>query len=154
MKSLAKSLLILLACLSLEAFAAGALKDNLKIEGGDFVASFPGQRGAGVSEFAIVNTGPADKLVGATSDLAKRIEFARLYMDGTQLKQETFTSIDIPANGKYEFKKGGTGLYLLTLTGPLVAGEKVPVKLQFENAGEVQIFFPIKERPPLPVKAN
>jgi copper(I)-binding protein len=44
----------------------------------------------------------------------------------------------IPANARFELKPGGAHLMLVNPKAPLTAGQRVPVVLKFENAGEVK----------------
>jgi hypothetical protein len=48
-------------------------------------------------------------------------------------------SVDVPANGQAELEPGGLHIMLIGLTGDLEAGEKLPLTLEFENAGKVQV---------------
>jgi len=48
-------------------------------------------------------------------------------------------SIEVPANGQVDLKPGGLHIMLIGLTGDLVAGEKIPLTLEFENAGKIQV---------------
>jgi copper(I)-binding protein len=47
--------------------------------------------------------------------------------------------LTIPAGGKLEMKPGGTHLMLMGLTGPLKAGESLPLTLTFEKAGAATV---------------
>ena len=55
-------------------------------------------------------------------------------------------AMDIPANGELTLKPGGYHVMLIGLNRPLVAGEKLPIKLKFEKAGEVTIDAKIKDK--------
>jgi copper(I)-binding protein len=41
------------------------------------------------------------------------------------------------------FAPGGLHLMIIGLTGPLVQGDKVPVMLKFEKAGEISVSFDV-----------
>lgn len=98
----------------------------------------PGQTGQMTGAFMeIKNKGAADKLVSASSDVAKATELHMTQMkDGTMAMRQT-SSMDIPADGELKLKPGGYHIMLIGLNRPLVAGEAVPIKVKFEKAGEV-----------------
>jgi hypothetical protein len=48
---------------------------------------------------------------------------------------------DIPANGSFELKPSGAHLMFMDIKQPFKEGEKVPVTLRFEKAGEVKVEF-------------
>ncbi|MBM3366878.1 MAG: copper chaperone PCu(A)C [Betaproteobacteria bacterium] len=82
-----------------------------------------------------------DKLVGASSLAAMRIEMhVHLHEDGV-MKMREVPGYDIPAGGSFELKPGGAHLMFMDIRRPLKEGEKVPVRLKFEKAGEVDAEF-------------
>ena len=56
---------------------------------------------------------------------------------------ERVKGYDIPAKGSFELKPNGSHLMLVDLKRPLKEGEKVPVVLKFEKAGEVEVEFQV-----------
>jgi len=48
-------------------------------------------------------------------------------------------AIEVPAGGEVALEPGGYHIMLIDLAKPIEAGDTVPVTLQFENAGEVQV---------------
>ena len=83
--------------------------------------------------------GSADKLVGASSPAADHVELHVMSMDNGVMRMREVKSFDVPARGELTLKPGGNHLMFLGLKQPFKAGEKVPVKLRFEKAGEVQV---------------
>ena len=53
-------------------------------------------------------------------------------------------AIDIPAHGQLTLEPGGYHVMLINLTKPLVAGDRLPLTLQFEHAGQMDITVKIK----------
>jgi copper(I)-binding protein len=49
----------------------------------------------------------------------------------------------VPAKGSFELKPGGAHLMFMDLKAPLKEGDKVPVTLKFEKAGEVKTEFAV-----------
>jgi hypothetical protein len=50
---------------------------------------------------------------------------------------------DVPAKGTFELKPGGAHLMFMDIRQPFKEGDKVPVKLRFEKAGEVSAEFQV-----------
>jgi hypothetical protein len=57
------------------------------------------------------------------------------------MKMREVPGYDIPAGGVFELKPGGPHLMFMDIRRPFKEGEKVPVKLKFEKAGEVGADF-------------
>lgn len=83
----------------------------------------------------------ADKLVGASSPAAARVETHVHIHEGGVMKMREVSGFDIPAGGAFELKPGGAHLMFMDIRRPFKEGEKVPVKLKFEKAGEVDAEF-------------
>ncbi len=86
-------------------------------------------------------SGAPDRLVGASSPAAARVELHVHIKDGNVMKMRQVSGYDVPANGSFELKPGGAHLMFLQIARPFKEGDKVPVKLRFENAGEVSAEF-------------
>lgn len=97
-------------------------------------------RAAGVF-FTIDNVGLADRLVSASSPAAQTVEIhTHIHgADGTTSMQRLPAGQLIPADASVEFVPGGLHIMLIGLTGPITEGQRVPLALQFERAGQVQI---------------
>lgn len=83
----------------------------------------------------------ADKLVGASSPAAARVETHVHLNEGGVMKMREVSGYDIPAGGTFELKPGGAHLMFMDIRRPFKEGETVPVKLKFEKAGEVSAEF-------------
>ena len=81
----------------------------------------------------------ADRLVGATSAAAARVETHVHIRDGDIMRMREVKGYDVPANGRFELKPGGAHLMFVDLKAPFREGERIPVVLKFQNAGEVKI---------------
>jgi copper(I)-binding protein len=82
-----------------------------------------------------------DKLVSASSPAAARVETHVHIHEGGVMKMREVPGYDIPAGGEFELKPGGAHLMFMDIRRPFKEGEKVPVKLKFEKAGEVDAEF-------------
>ena len=103
-------------------------------------ATAPGQP-VGGAYLTLDNKGPAgDRLLGASAvAVAERVEIHSMTMEGDVMRMRSLGSIDLPAGRGVALKLGGTHLMLMGLKAPLKAGEKFPLKLRFEKAGEVEV---------------
>ena len=102
-------------------------------------ATAPGARVA-AGYMVIRNQGAAaDRLVGASSPAAERIETHISVRDGEVMRMREVKAYDIPAKGSFELKPGGAHLMFVDLKAPFREGERIPVVLKFQNAGEVKI---------------
>jgi copper(I)-binding protein len=57
------------------------------------------------------------------------------------MKMREVPGYDVPAKGEFELKPGGAHLMFVQIKRPFKEGEKIPVKLKFEKAGEVSAEF-------------
>lgn len=103
-------------------------------------ATAPGAKVAG-GYMVIRNAGAADRLVSASSPAAAKVELHVHLNDNGVMKMREVPGYDVPANGAFELKPGGAHLMFMDIRRPFKEGEKVPVKLKFERAGEVDAQF-------------
>ena len=61
--------------------------------------------------------------------------------EGGVMKMRVVPGYDVPAKGSFELKPGGAHLMFMDIKRPFKEGEKLPVKLKFEKAGEVGAEF-------------
>jgi periplasmic copper chaperone A len=101
----------------------------------------------GVAYFIVRNTGAsADTLVAASTPAAARVEFHQTTFDGGMARMRPLREIAVPANGVVAVAPGGIHLMLVDLRGPLAAGTRVPLVLEFRNAGRVEIRLTVESR--------
>lgn len=112
-----------------------------------WVAVTPNGATVGAGYMTISNVGPADTLVSASSPRAQSVELHEMSMDGNVMRMRPVASFTVPADGAVSLTPNGLHLMLTGLSGPLVAGESVPVTLTFERAGAIEISLPVRERP-------
>lgn len=103
----------------------------------------PGGAKLGVGYLAIVNIGnKADRLLGATSPIAERVEIHLTSMDGGIMKmRKVEDGVEIKPQEVTEFKPGGLHLMLIGLKQQIVKGAEFPVRLTFKGAGEIDLVF-------------
>jgi copper(I)-binding protein len=106
-------------------------------------ATAPGAQVAG-GYMLIRNSGAAgDRLVAASSPVAGRIELHVHINDNGVMKMREVPGYDVPAKGSFELKPGGAHLMFMELKRPFKEGDKLPVKLKFEKAGEIAAVFQV-----------
>lgn len=91
----------------------------------------------GVAYLTIQGGDVADRLLSVTSPRAAKVELHSMEMQGTVMRMRAIDAVEVPANGKVALVPGAPlHLMLLGLTGPLKAGERVPLVLRFAKAGD------------------
>ena len=81
-----------------------------------------------------------DALLSASSPAADRVEIHSMSMEGDVMKMRAVDSVMIKSGEKITMQPGqGYHLMLMGLKKPLKAGEKIPVTLNFRDAGKVKI---------------
>ena len=101
-------------------------------------ATPPGAKtGAGFMQ--LKNAGAADRVVGASSPVAGRVEMHITVREGDVMKMREVKGFDVPAKGSFELKPGGAHLMLMDLKRPIRKGEKVPLTLKLEKGGELKL---------------
>ena len=127
-----KTTLLLLAFIAAPAMAQVTVTDAWTR------ATAPGAKIA-AGYLTIKNAGKTpDKLVSASSPAAGKVETHVTVKDGDVFRMREVKGYDIPAGGSFELKPGGAHLMLMDVKAPLKEGDKVPLTLRFEHAGEVK----------------
>jgi copper(I)-binding protein len=122
-----------------------------EVKVGDIVISQPWSRAAPAgadlasSYLTIENKGSAaDRLVGASTDIAEKIEIQQTSMaGGATSAQPVEKGLGISPGDKVVLAPGGYKLALMKLKSALKKGTKVPMTLEFEKAGKVTVAFDV-----------
>lgn len=85
-----------------------------------------------------------DRLISADSSIADITELHAHMHEGDVMRMVKVEAIDVPAHGQLTLEPGGYHIMLIDLKKPLVAGEQLPLTLQFEHAGQVDVIVDIK----------
>lgn len=86
------------------------------------------------------NTGKeADRIIGASSPAAARVELHTMAHEGGVMKMREVTGLEVPAKKRVELRSGGSHLMLVGLRKPLVKGQRVPLTLHFERGGDLHV---------------
>ena len=133
-----KYLVVLLSLVSTSVFS------QVEVENAWSRATPPGAKVA-AGYLTIRNKSAApDRMVGASSAAAARVETHVMEMQGQIMRMREVKGYDVPAKGSFELKPGGPHLMLVDIKRPLKEGEKISIVLRFQNAGEIKIDFEVK----------
>ena len=117
-------------------------------------ATAPGAK-VGAGYFTIRNQSAApDRLVGASSPAAARVETHVIEKQGEILRMREVKGYEVPAKGRFELKPGGPHLMLVDIKAPLKEGDRVPLTLKFEKAGEVGVQLRVERLGVTPSKGH
>lgn len=116
---------------------------DLSFEGAFSRATLPNAPVAGAF-LTITNSGPDDRLIGAQTTAAGRVEIHEMTMEGDVMKMRPLAEgLALPAGETVELAPGGYHLMLMDLAAPLVEGQTAEITLTFENSGEITLPFAI-----------
>jgi len=135
---------ILLTSLVLAGAALAAHAHSFKV--GDIAighpyarATAPGQPTGG-AYLRVENRGAqGDRLVSASADVSRSVELHEMKMDGDVMRMRPVAAVEVPAGQSVVLEPGGVHIMLLGLKAPLKEGDRFPLTLKFEKAGEVKV---------------
>ena len=107
----------------------------------------PGGAKVGGGYLTVDNKGSAaDKLIGGSSPAAGKVEVHEMAMNnGVMTMRPVKDGLSIPAGKSVTLSPGGYHLMLMDLKAPLKKGDKIPVTLKFEKAGNVNITLDVRD---------
>jgi copper(I)-binding protein len=138
-------LALLLALVALPALAMDYKVGALEIRQ-PWARATPPTAQTGGGFLVVTNTGTApDRLIGAKSPVAERVEVHEMKMDGNVMRMRPVENgIEIPPGGSVELKPGGLHVMFTGLKAPFTKDAKVPLTLIFEKAGSVDVELPVE----------
>lgn len=139
MKMLKSFLVASLALAAMSSFA------QVKIEGAWARPTVQGQQAGG--GYLSITSAAADRLLGGSTQVAQQFELHTMAMRGDVMEMRQVDAIELPAGKKVELKPGGLHVMFIGLKAPLKVGDKVPVTLKFEKAGELKVDFAVTNKP-------
>ena len=94
----------------------------------------------------IANSGSReDRLLSGATPVAAEVQLHTMTMDGGIMRMRQVTDgIAIPAKGSVELKPGSYHIMFMGLKRQLHQGERVPVTLRFQRAGNVTVQFAVQ----------
>ena len=123
-----------------------------EVKAGDLVISqawsraTPGGAKIGGGYLTIENKGSApDRLTGGSSEVAGKVQLHEMAMnDGVMKMRPLDKGLTIEPGKTVKLAPGGHHLMLVDLKRPLKQGEQVPITLEFEKAGKVNLTLDVQ----------
>ena len=151
-KKLSASITRAIACATMLACFLAAPARAEEVKAGDLVITqawsraTPGGAKTGGGYLTIENKGSApDRLIGGSADVAGKVELHEMSMKGGVMTMRPLDKgLTIEPGKTAKLAPGGLHLMLEDLKGPLKQGDKVPVTLEFEKAGKVQVSLDVQ----------
>ncbi|TBU98516.1 copper chaperone PCu(A)C [Stutzerimonas kirkiae] len=99
--------------------------------------------------FTVHNNGNApDRLLGASSPAAGKAELHEHRHAGDMMKMQQVQNVTIPAGDTVKFEPMGYHVMLFDLKQQARAGERFPLTLKFEKAGDIQLEVAVQQEAP------
>jgi copper(I)-binding protein len=94
----------------------------------------------------IENKGTApDRLIGGSADIAGSVQVHEMSMDKGVMKMRPLEKgLAIEPGKTVKLAPGSYHLMMMDLKSPLKKGDKLPITLEFEKAGKVQVFLDVE----------
>ncbi len=137
-----------LASLALQARAHDFKLGALRIDHPYAVPTPPGARTGAAYLRTLRNTGDQpDRLIGASAPAAASVEIHRSIVDASQvMRMRAVDGIDLPPRSELQLRHGGEyHLMLIDLKSPLRNGDRFPLTLRFEKAGEREVMVWVQQ---------
>ncbi|MBC8055378.1 MAG: copper chaperone PCu(A)C [Rhizobiales bacterium] len=106
-------------------------------------ATVPGQPTGG-GYLKLDNKGRDDKLLSARAAVSASVELHSMRMEGDVMRMRQVEGIALPAGQKVALEPGGLHIMFVGLKAPLKVGDKFPMTLKFEKAGEVEVIVNVE----------
>jgi copper(I)-binding protein len=124
-------------------YAAEPAPQTVTVSGAWARATPPGMSVAAV--YLALTGGPrADRLVGAETPRAAMAQIHVVSEAAGMARMRPTEGVDVPAHATVALAPQGTHIMLMDLPRPLVAGERFPLTLQFEQAGKIGVSVEVR----------
>lgn len=107
-------------------------------------ATPPGARSAAVY-LSLASVSSADRLLGGSSSAAREVQIHTHIHDQGMMRMEQIESLLVEPGETINLRPGADHLMFIGLKQPLVAGQQIDLKLEFEHAGSVEISVPVRD---------
>jgi hypothetical protein len=85
-----------------------------------------------------------DRLVGSSSPVAEQAQLHMHIMDGGVARMRPADAVEVAPGAPTVLEPGGLHIMLIGLRQKLAPGDRVPLTLVFEHAGEITIEVPVR----------
>jgi copper(I)-binding protein len=96
----------------------------------------------------------ADRLVGAATPRAAMTQIHVVSAAEGMARMRPTAGVDVPARKSVVLAPQGTHIMLMDLPRPLVAGERFPLTLQFQQAGRIDVSVEVRAPDTVPPPAH
>jgi periplasmic copper chaperone A len=135
---------LLLTFAALVAISQMARAGSLEIEGA-YARATIGMAKTGAVYLSVVNNGRSpERLRGATAPVAKQAQLHLHAMKGDIMTTAQVKCLVIPAGGRITMAPGGLHIMLIGLASPLTEGQRFPLRLSFDGAGDIVVDVAVK----------
>lgn len=101
----------------------------------------------------VINAGDeADRLIGASTPAAGRVEIHTMTMENDVMKMRKIEGLDVPAQGTLDLAPKGNHLMLLDVKRAFRQGDMIPLTLEFEKAGKVDVELKVEAPGTIPAR--
>jgi copper(I)-binding protein len=106
----------------------------------------PGAAKISAGYMTLINKGPlSDRLLGAASPLAEKVQFHKETEESGVSRMRQVQAVEIQPGGKVVFKPGELHMMILGLKRPLREGDSLPLTLQLEKAGNIDVSLTVEK---------
>jgi copper(I)-binding protein/putative copper export protein len=107
--------------------------------------AMPGGLGTGAGYMVIMNHQQSDdRLIAVSSPWAEHVSLHESKMEGGMSRMKDVAALTIPAGGQVVLSPGKYHLMFTGLYAPFVAGDTVPLTLEFERAGRLEVTLSVR----------
>jgi copper(I)-binding protein len=100
----------------------------------------------GAAYMTLRNNGASvDRLMSATTPVADQVQLHKVTEDNGVSRMREVHNVELEPGAKIVFKPGEMHMMLVGLKQPLVEGQALPLTLQFERAGNIEVTVPIEK---------
>jgi copper(I)-binding protein len=125
--------------LGVEAHAQTSVASAIMIDQ-PWARATPGGAKTGAAYMTVRNNGAsADRLLGATTLVADKVQFHQETNDGGVSRMREVPSVNVEPGAQIVFKPGDMHMMMVGLRQPLQEGQTFPMTLQFEKAGSMAV---------------
>jgi periplasmic copper chaperone A len=146
MRRLSRTIMLATLALVLGIGVSRAQSPNSIVIEKPFSRATPGGSHVGIGYMSITNKGTAaDRLVSASSPAAEKVQIHEMTMqNGVMKMRELPNGLPVGAGKTVSLAPSGNHLMLVGLKAPLKQGDKVPLTLNFEKAGKIEVVLDVQ----------
>jgi copper(I)-binding protein len=141
MRAIFFSLLIVLSA-PLAMHGASAAENGISVRD-PWARATAGQSKIGAAYLTLVNSGPADRLVSASTPVAGSAELHATVQDGDIMRMQKLDVIDLAPGATVVFKPNAMHMMLVGLGAPLKQGTSFPLTLTFASGAVISTDVPV-----------